>query len=196
LSLESGKETQQAMERYGECRRTTQLWRPARRGSVLIIVLLLLTVLFIMGMAMLEMNVNQAKGAVLSRNGLVARQLSVSGMEDARVKLCKDMNFPPQGSIGDYCFSYSETLTFPGDFAPAGEYQVTVDLSHNDPAHNAMYDQKIMVTSIGIVRDTSGTVLARHGITAFFDTAQVVRGGSTANPYVFQYIDWQDQGRL
>jgi len=149
-----------------------------------------------MGMAMLEMRATQARCSVLMKNGIIARQLAVAGMEDARVKLCKDMNFPPRGSIGDFVFSYSEKLQYPGDTAPIGEYEVTVDISRNEPANSADYDQKIRVCSIGLVRDDAGEIIARRSITAYLDTARLERGGTAANPYLYQFIDWQDHGGL
>jgi len=172
----------------GPCRR--------RKGSVLIIVLLLLSILFIMGMAMLGIKATQARSSVLMKNSLIARQLALSGMEDARVKLCKDMNFPPRGSLRDFLFSYSEKLQYPGDSMPAGEYEVTIDTSWNEPANSADYDQKILVISVGIVRDTAGSITARHRMSAFLDTSEILRGGAAANPYLYQYIDWQDHGGL
>ena len=166
------------------------------RGAVLIAVLILLVLILVMGMAILNVKSTQAKSSLLMRYSKMAKLIAQAGMEDARVKLCKDMDFPPQPTRDEYCFSYSETLQYPGDSAPAGQYVVTIDLYRNDPALPGSYDQTLLVTSEGIVTNPDGSVAARHRISAVFDTAQLERGSINTNPYRYKFIDWRDHGNL
>lgn len=165
-----------------------------RKGSVLIIVLILMMLLFVMGMTILSIRSSQATGVAMMKYSTMAKYIAEAGMEDARVKFTKDIRFPPKGTQGDYLFSYTEALRYPGD-PPIGEYTVNIDTSTND-AKNANYDQKFLVTSIGIARDPYGNVVSRYRITAILDASLTKRGGSGQNPTLYQYIDWQDHGSL
>lgn len=166
------------------------------QGSVIILVLLLLVLMFTMGMTILGMKVTQAKSSVMMKQALVARQVALSGIEDARLKLLKDIDFPPRGGYDDTIYSYSECLQFPGDSEPVGEYTVTVDSSCNEPENSTRYDRKVIVTSFGVIRDRNGNVTARHKITAIVDTSEIKRTGSGENPYLYRIIDLRDCGNI
>lgn len=166
-----------------------------RSGSVLIIVLILLTVVFIMGMTMLTMRVAQTKSSVMMKYAVMAKYLAEAGMEDARMKLLKDYDFPPSYT-GGRKFSYTEALQYPGDPSPIGEYKVTIDASRNAPG-DEYSDHTIYVTAFGIIKDRDGKELACHQVSAVFDTAPKDRKEATQdNPHRFKYIEWQDQGAL
>jgi hypothetical protein len=165
------------------------------RGSVLIVVLILLMVLFIMGMTLLGIKSTQAKSAMLMKYAVVARYIAEAGMEDARIKLIKDLDFPPRSSGSEHLFTYEEELQYPGD-SVIGEFVVTIDTSRNDPALSSLYDSTILVTSMGIVKDERGNTRARHRIKATMDTSPVNRYGPGANPCRYKFVEWQDHGYL
>jgi len=161
----------------------------AVRGSILIIVLILLMLMFVMGLTILGMKSTEAKSTLYMKHAVMAKQIAISGMEDARVKLAKDMDFlPPKLHVSDNTMSYTETLTYPGDPFPAGEYNVTIDRSGRDST--------IKVTSVGISRDASGNILGRSKITALLDLSTTHRFGTGTNPFYYKYTDWQDLGNI
>ncbi|MGV8119039.1 MAG: hypothetical protein AB2L14_04660 [Candidatus Xenobiia bacterium LiM19] len=170
--------------------------RIGAQGSVIILILLLLVLMFIMGMTILGMKATQAKSSVLMKQALAVKQVALSGIEDARLKLLKDIDFPPRGGTDDTLYSYSEILQFPGDSEPVGEYTVTVDSSCNEPEKPSRYDRKVIITSVGVIRDPSGNVTAQHKITAILDTSETSRSGLGDNPYLYRVIDLRDCGNI
>lgn len=134
-----------------------------RRGAAIISVLLLITLFFILGAAMLGRQKLAYDAAAQSRDAVVAQGLAEAGLEDARLKLQKDRYFPPPGGPGQSQFTYSESLS-DADGKVLGNYQVTIDLRQ---AATPVY--QIRVTSTG----TQGDGLersARRKLVAIFDT--------------------------
>ncbi len=166
------------------------------QGSVLIIVLLLIMVLFLMGMTMLGIKSTQAKSAVMTRYSIIAREIAIAGIEDARVKLTKDIDFPPGECAYGAPFSYCETLQYCDTEAPVGEYLVNVDFQKNDPTQYSSFDNTIKVTSVGTARGPNNSIMARYRISALLDTRKKNRFGAGANPRRYKYIEWQDHGSL
>ncbi|MFN8608948.1 MAG: hypothetical protein U0931_15550 [Vulcanimicrobiota bacterium] len=144
-------------------------------------ILLLLAVLLVTGLAFLGSCVleNQASAAAIYSQQALA--LAEAGMEDARLKLQKDLLFPP-GSEDQMIFSYVEELPSPVS-ALAGSYQVTIDKSHRDPPY-----QVIVVTACGYLgpRDRP---LGRRKLSAEYDL-----GPSRAS--LGHYLHWVDGGDL
>jgi Tfp pilus assembly protein PilX len=168
----------------------------SQHGSVIILVLLLLVLMFTMGMTILGMKMTQARSSMMMKQALIAKQIAISGIEDARLKLLKDIDFPPRGGNDDVLYSYSEILQFPGDSEPVGEFTVTVDSSCNEPEKPSNYDRKVTITSVGIMKDKAGQVAARHRITAILDTSAKSRCGPSDNPYLYRIVDMRDCGNI
>ena len=112
------------------------------RGFSLILCLLLGALILIAGAAMLTSQQEQYHWAELTRLGLQARALARAGLDDALIKLDKDVDFPPSTSLDQPRYTYTEEL---GD----GSYTVVLDASFREPPW-----QVLIVTSIGRVGPT------------------------------------------
>lgn len=120
------------------------------RGFLLITSLLVCVVLLLIGMGLLGSQVSRMEAAKQSGYTAQARQLALAGLEDARLKMELDIEFPPPPGPGQHVFSYSENLaipTAPGNDPVAASYLVTVDMTHatTDP------ERYITVTAVGTV---------------------------------------------
>ncbi len=131
-----------------------------KRGSALISVLIGLSLLAILGAALLQRQRLAYSEATLSRHGLQALALAEAGLEDARIKLEKDGWFPPPGAPTQQRFSYSEPLDWQGK--EVGHYQVTLDLTQAFAPHHVL-----RVEAWGFEAE-QGT---RRGLMAEFDTS-------------------------
>ncbi|MBI3924721.1 MAG: hypothetical protein HY319_04210 [Armatimonadetes bacterium] len=119
--------------------------RVGGRGATLIAVMLLMTVLLILGMAMLSQKSSQYEAAVRAREAAQARAVAQAGLEDARMKLTKDFGFPPVNLSDDEGFTYTEPLTGL-DGQEIGSYRVTLDRRLLGPPHLIL-----QITSVGVV---------------------------------------------
>lgn len=114
-----------------------------KRGILLITALLVAVILLLVGMGLVGSQSSRYEAAKQFSYTAQARQLALAGLEDARVKLEMDLNFPPEPGPGQEAFSYSEQL-YPGP-PNVGTYSVVVDMTYSlDP--NSAY---IVVTSVG-----------------------------------------------
>jgi len=136
-----------------------------KRGSALISVLIGLSLLAILGAALLQRQRLAYAEATLARHGLQALALAEAGLEDARLKLEKDGWFPPPGAPTQPRFAYSESLEWQGK--EVGHYQVTIDRSHAFAPHYVL-----RVEAWGFEAE-QGT---RRGLMAEFDTCPHRRG--------------------
>ena len=105
-----------------------------RKAFILILALFIVTFISVLALAFLgagPMNYRTAMSVTLEQQ---VHWLAQSGIEDARIKLQRDPDFPPSmGDEGLY-FSYSEQISDLGGTSPIGSFEVTVDKSHaKDP---------------------------------------------------------------
>jgi Tfp pilus assembly protein PilX len=117
-----------------------------KRGFLLITSLMITVILLLLGMGLLGSQSSRYEASKQSVYTSQARQLALAGLEDARIKLELDVNFPPPPGPGQVRFSYSESLELPYDPPVAGTYTVTVDMTHADDT-----GAYIVVTSVGSV---------------------------------------------
>lgn len=117
---------------------------------MLIISLLLLLLLMLGGMVLLGQRAAQFRGAALVPKTAQARALAQAGLEDARVKLEKDLNFPPPGDQNQTIFVYNEPVR-DLDNVLVGYYVVTVDSRRRTPLQppNPLEPSLVVVTSVG-----------------------------------------------
>lgn len=116
------------------------------RGILMISALMICAVLLLVGMGLLGSQAARYEAAKQSTYISQARQLALAGLEDARLKLEMDVNFPPPPGPEQHSFSYSEVLeTDPSSYQ--GTYSVLVDMTYanDDPG------RYITVTAIGTV---------------------------------------------
>jgi len=155
-----------------------------RRAFSLPLILMLSIVLLLLGLGFLNKRVSQYRGAYQTTYSLMALQLAKAGMEEARVKLEKDRDFPPQSGLDQKAFSYTEVL-----LPDEESYTVTLDLSLREKPFSI-----IRITSVG----TSGPMdrpRARRVLKAELDVSEFLRGDpSQPNPDYFELVNWQDLG--
>lgn len=152
-----------------------------RRGFVLLLCVLLALIILALGMGLLAGNAAGYSGAAQARRAAQARAVAEAGLEDARLKLERDVDFPLPGSGDEKTFSYSED--FPDASGNAwGSYEVTIDSTWLK-AYSVL-----VVTSVGTVRYGPDDV-ARRKLTAEMDV-------STTRGHLYQYVNIRDEGSL
>lgn len=121
---------------------------------------------------------------------LMAQGLAEAGMENARVKLEKDMFFPPLGGYGQYGFCYSEDMTDSANpLQVVGSYSVTLDCSKRESPYCV-----VRVQSVGSAGSRTNP-RARYRIYAELDVSSYNRATNLApNPTLFRYILWREGG--
>lgn len=86
--------------------------RNKKRGFVLISALLISVILLVSALGMMSAQASRYAASAVIAEGLQAKNAALSGLEDVRVKLAKDVKFPPRKSKvrGQTKFAYSENL--------------------------------------------------------------------------------------
>ena len=110
-------------------------------------VLFLLVILVTMGFGFLGSRVGEYQSTAQAALAAQARALARAGIEDARTKFNRDMNFPPPAGVNETMFSYTENLSdvsTPPNYL--GFYKVTVDSTFYRGAASGGY---YTITSIG-----------------------------------------------
>lgn len=158
-----------------------------RRGSTLVLVLLVSVVLLVLGLGFLGKQAEQYSGARSVEEAAQARSLALAGLEGARARLSKDLSFPPPGDVDQRIFEYSETFTDLAD-APVGTCVVRVDLTYADPPYLLL-----RLESTGLLGPADKPT-ARRQLTAEVDLSPAVRGAGGINPNYWQIVNWIDQG--
>lgn len=184
------------------------------RGSALVAALLLSALLLIMGMASLALRSREIEQVRIGRDGLQAKLLAEMGVEEALVKLSKDLRFPPDLG-GRKVFGYSEVLYDAG--GRVGSYTVRVDVGDRVEQESAYQDPDfwtLRITSWGHVerqaevRQAMWVPVATHRIVAELDMSPKDRSKAAAgaesprtatlespyytNPNYFRLIRWED----
>lgn len=97
------------------------------KGSVLVFVLLLTTLMFLLAMAMANQSQGEVKASLGAARAAEARALAFAGLSDARAKLARDLRFPPPGADDQAVYAYSEDVSDLDGGRVIGSYNVTVD---------------------------------------------------------------------
>lgn len=98
-----------------------------RRGSLLIAALLLFSLLLVLGLGLMSSQVGRRRAVRAQIAAAQAKQLCLTGWQDAKVKLGLDILFPPYGAQAS--FSYSEDVYDINDHL-FGTYTVNIDLHY------------------------------------------------------------------
>lgn len=167
-----------------------------QRGILLITALMVCIVLLLIGMGLLGSQASRYEAAKQSTYISQARQLALAGLEDARVKLEMDLNFPPPPGPGQDLFSYSETLVDDPEPSKDGTYTVIVDMTYaTDLTNPSMVTGRyISVTAIGTVGPTIKPV-AQYRLRGEIDNQESGRppvSGITTNRF-FRYTHIEDE---
>ncbi len=159
-----------------------------RRGSTLVMVLLISLVLLLLGLGFLSKRSSQYAGARAVEDAARARALALAGLEGARARLSRDLAFPPPGDVDQLVFEYSENVFDRDGVTPVGAYVVRVDSTYaGEPTW------LLRIRSTGLVGSAEHP-RARRQLTAEVDLSPTVRGGTAVNPSFFKIINWVDQG--
>ena len=98
------------------------------RGFMFILTLLILGLMYLVALWALAVRGSEYEQAARFERAAKALAAAEAGLEDFRVKLNKDLHFPPVGLEGQDEFSYTETL-FDAHGHSVGRYTVTIDTS-------------------------------------------------------------------
>lgn len=188
----------------------------APRGFMIVAALFLVLILLIMSLAFLSKKVLQYRGAVLLKHSALARALAEAGLEDARVKLERDLAFPPPGGEDQEVFSYTEDV-YDGT-TRLGSSTVTVDTTWETtpyaviritsrgiagPAEDPLAVREL-VAELDVAPDTGRTlphpqIVYRERPSKplenwFADPKDASGDPTTVNPNYFRYLLWVDRG--
>lgn len=170
----------------------------SRRGILLVTALMVCIVLLLVGMGLLGSQASRYEAARQSTYISQARQLALAGLEDARVKLEMDINFPPPPGPQQDLFSYSETLVTAPDPNHWGTYTVVVDMTYATdilyPPPTVATGHYIAVTSVGTVGPTVKPI-AQYRLRAEIDNQVSGRpavAGLTTDRF-FRYTHIEDE---
>ncbi len=157
----------------------------ALKGYAMVVTIAVGLVLLLLSLGFLNKRVMEYRGAYQTAYQTQALALARAGLEDARIKLCKDGKFPPNTSDDQRSFSYTEEVT-----ANEESYTVILDTTLKESPYAI-----VRVTSIGTA-GPMGAPIARRKIVAELDVSPEVRTGppGVANPNFYQWVNWQDFG--
>ena len=158
-----------------------------KRGFILILALLLCLLLFVAGIAFLGLKANQYRSASSAQLAVQAKALAEAGLEDFRLKLNRDSQFPPQADDSGL-YSYHDEIVVSGKVQ--GGYTILLDTNYAGDPFNLL-----IVTCTGEVGASSQTSLARRVFRVEVDIAPFLRSDSNVpNPNFRHIINVQDLG--
>lgn len=159
-----------------------------RRAFLLITVLILSGILLVMGLAYLTGLIRRHQATSQMVLDSQAQALARAGLEEVRLKMNLDLHFPPQGSIGQESFNYSEPV-IDSRGRIVGSYEVTLDSSYLSSGYEVCI---ITVTGNLLSSVDPNRVVARHTYRAYLDTYQP--DGAPVNPTFWTLLRLDDLG--
>ncbi|NDD30164.1 MAG: hypothetical protein EB084_18055 [Proteobacteria bacterium] len=187
-----------------------------RRGSALVLALLVGIVLLLLGLGLLVMQSRAYDEARLLREHAQAGLLARAGVKSAMLRLMRDRRFPPRLG-GRTVYGYTETLPDPDNpDIPVGTCSVTIDVSRRGSASRAAPNAAatylypwytLRVRSVGAIADANGRIRASRALQAEIDVSPAQRGQlpvyhpendsvEVTNPQYFRCLRWEDDASL
>jgi type II secretory pathway component PulK len=158
-----------------------------KRGFILVLSLLLCALLFVVGIAFLGLKANQYRSASSAQMAVQAKAFAEAGLEDFRLKLDRDSEFPPQ-SDDSGLYNYHDKISVAGTVQ--GAYTISIDSTYAGEPFNLL-----VITCTGEVGETSETSTARRVFRAEVDVSPFSRSDATLpNPNYRRLINVQDLG--
>lgn len=158
-----------------------------RRAFLLPLALLLAMFFGVIGGAFLYSQSVLYGGAAQVNGQLQARSVAEIGIEDARCKMQRDIDFPPAGSQEQTEYAYAETYLDPITQQSVGSYSVVIDQTH---ANSPYY--VVVVRSTGSV--AAGELNIIKTIVAELDVSPTDRDDpSKDNPHYLQVLNWREK---
>lgn len=111
--------------------------KSSRASGFMLVAALLITGLFLAtGLGIMSAQASRYEASAKLADTLQAKNAALAGLDDVRVKLSKDVRFPPRKAKGrgQQRFAYSETLAEadPATGQPELSYAVTVDYGYEE----------------------------------------------------------------
>ena len=160
---------------------------PKPRAFAILLALLLISLVLVIILGFLGVRGLEYSSSSRIQQMALAQSLAEAGMEDARVKLEKDMFFPPLGGYGQTSFIFSEDVTDPDNGLVIGSYTVTVDFALRGSPFNLIKVQCIGAAGLRI------NPRARYRIYAEVDASSYERASNSfPNPHLFRYMLWRE----
>lgn len=157
-----------------------------RRAFLLPLALMLATLFGVIGGAFMQAQATLYGGGSKLTRTMQARQLAEIGIEDARCKLLRDLDFPPPGTRDQRAFSYIESYQDPFTATNLGTYTVTVDTTYREAPYFL-----VVVRSVGFVQ--SGGETAMKTLVAELDVSPQDRNNpGDDNPHYLQLLRWRE----
>ena len=153
-----------------------------RRGSTLVVAMLLLSVLFVAGLGFLSQRRAQYLEASAVGRATEALALAEAGVEDARAKMRFDVKFPPPAATDQEKVSYVEVME-DSSGVEVGSFEVTLDKSAWKEPYQVL-----------VIRST-GRLGSRQAPTAQRTVEAEVDMDESRGTY-FQVLRWRDLGGL
>lgn len=155
---------------------------------MLVVALLLTVILLLMGMGLIGKRSLEYSSIPALAARAQACALAQAGMEDARVKLEKDLFFPPVEGFFQTTFTYTEEVTDPDTGDRVGSYTVSVTLDRKLEPYKI-----VRILSVGSAGPLVNDPAARYKIYAELDVANEDRNNpGNANPRLFRFIHWRE----
>lgn len=162
-----------------------------RRGSSLVLSLLLIGLLMMMGLAFLGQHGAGRQSSTRFAQSLQAKQLARAGLEEVRARLATDLNYPPQPQAWSLPYTSTEDVLDNDGITLLGYHTVTVDASLMAAPYGVL-----RVTSVGTVGDHQ-VALAVHTLYAEIDVYPRNRSNpAQVNPMLYRILSYQDWGGL
>ncbi|MEW6279389.1 MAG: hypothetical protein AB1758_12240 [Candidatus Eremiobacterota bacterium] len=147
----------------------------------------------ILGMAFLGKRAGQYRAVLLETESARAYELAMAGLESVRVKLNKDLSFPPVGEADQDVYSYTESVYDLDGTTLLGSYEVAVDSTWCgvDSPYRVL---RVRVTGNAMA---ASQVTASRELLAEFDMRPGIPGPPPGpNPNYTKIINLQDSGSL
>lgn len=159
-----------------------------RRGSALLVCLLLTVTLFVLGMGFLSQHTSARLASRRATLAAQSRELARSGLDNVRAKWCSDIQFPPAGSAEGRRYVYSEMVYAADGVTAVGSYEVTLDAGLMAPPYEVM-----RVWSLGFVGSRTAPESSMQ-IYAELDVARQDRAvPAQPNPMLGQWVNFVEQ---
>lgn len=158
-----------------------------RRAFLMPLALLLAMFFGIVGGAFLYSQSLLYRGSVGANFQLQARSLAEVGVEDARCKLQRDVDFPPAGSREQTEYAYAETYLDPITGQKAGSYNVVIDQTHAGSPYFVL-----VIRSTGSALSADQNVIKT--IVAELDVSPKDRDNPNRdNDHYLQVLNWREK---
>lgn len=157
----------------------------------------MIALLFTLGLGFLGMQADAYRAATQVSAANEAMECAMAGLEDVRVKLMMDSDFPPPGDDGQMQFGYAEVLHDLDGTTAVGSYSVLIDRTWEAPPFEIL-----RVQVIGLAGDPASSKGARSRriLSVEVDMAETLRnsgsGPDLPNPNVGRFINFRDHGSL